>query len=155
MKDQEFELKECDFICAGPPHWFIKKRSLRLIRSDTPFSLLKKGELTLEDVEDEEVEYAEGVKETIKIQNEPLPMLKLTDRTGAFANFWLDYGVGSIDFHDLMFLCRGKKRWREGGKGICSKPILFSNRWALPTTTALWTKWGSLDFSARTGLENF
>ena len=121
-KDQGFDLRECEFLSAGPPHWFIKGRSLKLIQPDTQFSLLKKAmgeELRLADLEDEEVpvEYLGNAREAIKIQNEPQPMLKLTDRTGAFANLWLDYGQDSIDFHNPAVSVGGQKRQREVEKG--------------------------------------
>ena len=44
-------------------------------------------------------------------------MLKLTDRTGAFANLWIDYGGAAIDFHDPGVSVGSQKRQREVEKG--------------------------------------
>lgn len=117
MKGQEVDLAACDFVCAGPPHWFIKGFALKFIQPECSYSTLLKAmrrELKLQDVEDIPVEYIGNAEEAIKIGSEPLPELKLTDRTGAFANLWLDYGSFQVDFHDPT---QGSKRQPEVEKG--------------------------------------
>lgn len=109
---QDFDVKECDFICAGPPHWFIKGISLKLITTEAAWSDIKKAladGLTQEDLVEEpdnplapKIIYTGNAQAQLKHLQDPLPLLILKDRTGAFADLWMDYGNGqSIALQDL------------------------------------------------------
>ncbi len=112
LKDQALDLASCDFLGQGSPHWFIKGMSLRLIGSDVSWKDLKKENFTLEDIKDlveahrenkdePSVIFQNYAEERVKQKSEPLPLLILKDKTGAFADLWMDYGDGRIlSFHD-------------------------------------------------------
>ena len=123
----DIPLSECDFVGFGHPPWFIKGISLKLI--DTPISSkeLKAGKWILKGVEKNH--FLEEMKEAIVFkgeppattQNNPMPLLILKDRTGAFADLWMDYGEGyKIAFHDGAKEIKAKlavKRHMEAEKG--------------------------------------
>lgn len=85
---QEFSLQTCDFVCGGPPHWYVKGISLKFITTDISWrgvqALLQKT------VSPDHLE--EGI-EVRQVGERPVvttfPLLKLTDRSGAFANLWM------------------------------------------------------------------
>jgi superfamily II DNA or RNA helicase len=104
----DFNLRDCDFICAGPPHWFIKGIVLQTITTDISWNLLKQAYanpevLTLEKIKDAlpddpddstipKIVYAGNSVNILENNNNPLPVLMLKDRTGAFADLSMDYG---------------------------------------------------------------
>lgn len=106
-KDQSFPLSECDFVCGGSSNWFIKKGFLKLIHTDISWKLLKKSNWI-----SSEQEYQKLVNEIVdpsdplapkierftqtSVKTSPFPILKLKDRTGAFADLWMDYGNGQL-----------------------------------------------------------
>lgn len=109
MKDQELDIRDCDFICGGFPNpWFIKGILLKMVSSEVDFKDLqllytgnalfsfdKISQLAKEAGQNPlspQVIYAEDTKEKIEQLREPLPVLILKDKTGAFANLWMDYG---------------------------------------------------------------
>jgi superfamily II DNA or RNA helicase len=100
----DFELNACDFICPGPPPWFIRDISLKLF--DTSWNELKaalKGNLTYEDIQDDpdKILFTGNTKEKLKHSKGPFPLLLLKDRSGAFADLWMDYGQEKkVAFHN-------------------------------------------------------
>lgn len=124
-ENQEFPLTECDLIAAGPPHWFIKGITLHVIATDISWNGLKQAyfqpaTLTLSKIQemipDDESEapkivFAGNSAEVANHVSEPMPVLRLKDRTGAFADLWIDYGNGKcIARHDPRSQFEGKKR---------------------------------------------
>jgi superfamily II DNA or RNA helicase len=109
----DFEMKDCDFVCAGPPHFFIKGISLKFISSDVTWLDIKKaigGELTPDDLVEEpdnpdapKIIYTKPeAKQSTTAKHDPLPELVLKDRTGAFADLWMNYGHDQkVSFHEL------------------------------------------------------
>lgn len=110
-REQDFLLNDCDFICAGPPHWFIKGVSLKLISTDVSWKdlreayqgilsqdrlheLLQDNEQGEENADSLEFIFSGNSKETLEIQQSPFPILMLKDRHGAFADLWMNYGNG-------------------------------------------------------------
>lgn len=99
---QEFDLSSCDFICRGPPHWFIKGISLKFITTDVSWKDLKASydgkPRTPQELIEESKQDAEAPRVVLKTpdfkfhEREPLPILVLKDRLGAFADLWMDYG---------------------------------------------------------------
>lgn len=111
---QEFELTTCDFICSGSPQaWFIKGPLLKLIYSDTAWKDLKQlytdpSQFSLanlqkleQDPEAPRIVFEDNSLEALKQSQQPFPLLILKDRSGAFADLWMDYGDGKIfAFHE-------------------------------------------------------
>lgn len=111
--DQEFELSSCDFICSGSNPWFIKGSLLKLVHTEISWKDFKqlytdpsKFSIThLEDAEQDpsspRIVFVDNSFEELKHHQQPFPLLLLKDRSGAFADLWMDYGHGKIyDFQD-------------------------------------------------------
>lgn len=103
----EHHIRDCEFMCGGPPHWFIKGILLQTIGTDVTWADLKKAvqqpcllkieELQSDAAEDAEaprVVFAENCVQVMHQKRQPLPLLKLKDRTGAFAELFMDYREG-------------------------------------------------------------
>ena len=86
--EKEFGLEECDFVCAGRPHWFVRGIVLKFLGTDIAWKHLQavlQGKAVPEELDEEiEARYV-GHKPVV----ETLPVLKLTDRSGAFANLYM------------------------------------------------------------------
>lgn len=114
-KNQVFLLTECDFVCSGVSSWIIKNGFLKFIQTDISWKWLKKG-LTewmfsksdyhklvddAVDPNDPQSPKIIALTENKKNVSSPFPLLKLKDRTGAFADLWMDYGHGQqVAYHD-------------------------------------------------------
>lgn len=102
----DFNLQDCHFVCPGPPAWFIKDISLKIF-TESPWSEIKNaltGSLSYDEIkeEPEKIVYVGNALEKIKHAQSPLPVLVLKDRTGAFADLWMDYGKGKrVLFQEL------------------------------------------------------
>lgn len=110
----ELLLHQCDAVGGGSAPWFISGLSLRLITGTLPpwreLERLADAPIpvdvaTLDSLltaeEKDSVVFLGNAYEIANHNKEPLPSLRLTDRKGAFANLWMDYGVGkSVAFHD-------------------------------------------------------
>ena len=120
-------IRECDFLCPGPPNWYIKGIFLRLIATDVPWKKLKEaydGDLKkeiipqlLEDKDDPESPNVIFEENAYFIQQSlsPNPFLKLKDKYGAFADLWMEYGPDrSVSFHEMG--AAGFKRGAEQEK---------------------------------------
>ncbi|MBA3816488.1 MAG: DEAD/DEAH box helicase [Parachlamydiaceae bacterium] len=103
---QEFEVSACEFICKGPPHWFIRGITLKFITTEISWkdfkSAFEQEIRSPQDLFEEAREDSEAPRVIINAANyefqerEPLPILMLKDRLGAFADLWMDYGDGSL-----------------------------------------------------------
>lgn len=170
LRDQEMDLNACDYVGQGSPHWFIKGMSLRLIGSDVSWKDLKKETFSLselkeldkahrENPEEPEVIFKGPADERVKQQSEPLPLLILKDRTGAFADLWMDYGDGrKISFHDpLQHPGAVEKAWEKDllETDFIRKPMDNSqyycplNRVAKSLTFLLEIGWTILDWKGK------
>jgi SNF2 family DNA or RNA helicase len=109
--NQDFSIQECLFLCAGPPHWFIQGISLKCITTEATWQEIKKaleGTLKLSDLHEDpddplapKIVYSFKSLDSIRRKPDPLPVLILKDRTGAFADLWMDYGEGAyLPFDD-------------------------------------------------------
>lgn len=102
---QEFDAASCDFICKGPPHWFIKGITLKFVTTDVSWKDFKSAfeqqvrspkDLFEEAQQDPEAPRVIINAPSFKFQErEPLPVLILKDRHGAFADLWMDYGLSA------------------------------------------------------------
>lgn len=112
---EDFNVQECDFICGGSPHWFVKGILLKCLSTEVNWKDLKNTynktpllspiqvEQFIKDQEDigPKILFKENSLEKFLYQKEPLPILILQDRLGAFADLWMDYGEGGrIAYHD-------------------------------------------------------
>lgn len=90
---------ECKWIAPSRPAWLIYENQLKVVYTDVSGKELKNlpriiDKKELEELMQEEIPVKlcfEGV-----LQNDPLPVLLLTDRTGAFANLAMDYSDGNL-----------------------------------------------------------
>lgn len=109
---QEFEISSCDLVWKGPPRFFIKGINLKIISTDISWKDLKGAfenkyksiqELIQDADEDAEAPRVITPSSFEKFQEiEPLPILVLKDRLGAFADLEMDYGQAkTFLFHDL------------------------------------------------------
>ena len=116
----EIDLKECDFLCTGSHHYYIKGIALKQIITEIAWKDLKQlykepTKVSLaqiqKDYKDEgpdqpKLIYVHQAEKALEMVNQPLPFLVLTDRLGAFANLWMSYPVANsekrknIAYHD-------------------------------------------------------
>jgi superfamily II DNA or RNA helicase len=136
---QEFPLIACECVCPGSPPWFIKNSVLRLINSEISNKELRCGYTAPSELSLSELQYAHsdqdkpnGVKLQFAVPEvdheaqdatatpsvppplEPLPLLILKDRSGAFADLWMVYPDGAggtlrILYADGVLLLRNNK----------------------------------------------
>jgi superfamily II DNA or RNA helicase len=95
------DLSECPFIGRADRHCFLQGITLKFLSVDIPWNTLKKTYTqdpspTLEEIKECVIA---GDPETPQLeisgplhQATPLPILKLKNPTGAFADLWMDYG---------------------------------------------------------------
>lgn len=127
--DKEFDITSCDFICFGSQVWFIKGSLLKLIKTDVSWKDVRQlytspSEFSLsqiEDIEDDTLRIVYANPNIAQQKNEPapLPILKLKDRSGAFADLWMDYGHNrqiayhEQDLHPFKRDIRAEKSWEQ------------------------------------------
>lgn len=111
---QDFDIRDCDMICGGPPHWYIKGINLYTIHTEISWKALKQAytlpdSISVNDINEEAEEdpdaprviFKGNSKAIVETLLEPTPVLILKDRTGAFAELWMDYKSGKpINFQD-------------------------------------------------------
>lgn len=106
----EINISECDFIFQGTPKFFIKGIHLKIIEqplSSKEISKLldEKSHFSLKDIQDlksaheedseePEVIFLDHAKLQLEHLIEPIPFLVLKDKTGAFADLWINLGNG-------------------------------------------------------------
>lgn len=129
LRNEDFDIRDTDFICGGTQGWFIKGFMLRVIQTDISWKELKQAyspdfELSLEEIKEMQLDqehhesgtfpkiiFSGNSLETINVQKDPLPLLVLKDRMGAFADLWMDYGEGKqVAFHEIVKDVKGTKR---------------------------------------------
>ncbi|MFI5344609.1 MAG: SNF2-related protein, partial [Chlamydiales bacterium] len=109
-RETDIPLSECLCIGPGKPNWFIRGISLKLITTSISWKrlhqiyhshplILEGAQKTafLDENEDQDPDSPQivikgGSKEEMQQQAIPLPLLILQDRSGAFADLWMDYG---------------------------------------------------------------
>lgn len=116
--DTDVALGECAAVIPGKPHWFVHGLNLKMIGTSVSWKNLqelKQDPWTLEggtkqnflndldpDDPDEPRLVIKGASLAEASQHTaPMPLLVLTDRWGACADLWMDYGAGQrIAVHD-------------------------------------------------------
>lgn len=108
LRDLQVPFSETPWIVEDAPSWCVHGGILRAFADEVPSywisgtKTLKGKEIfqTLSFLKKEEVEVRE-INQEKGIVPPPLPFLVLTDRHGAFANLWFDYGaLGSFPRHE-------------------------------------------------------
>lgn len=106
---KEYELVECDMIFQGPPSWVISRGFLQILKFETSWKWLQKiySDQPLKLTPGEFEEFLEEIDPSLISGNVkkpspaiPLPVLKLTDSRGAFANLQMNYGGQIINVED-------------------------------------------------------
>lgn len=94
LQEKMIPLQELDFIAPSDPIWFIAGNRLKLMSDSTPWKLVSNlpREISSSELADLMEEYPITLEFSGSFRREPLPFLKLTDRGGAFANLFMDYG---------------------------------------------------------------
>lgn len=112
-RNSKIEISDSPFIGRGDPHCFLDGITLRFLSTDLPWKTLKKlytlhPPPTLEEAKACIIEDDPETPDIEYISNksaDPLPLLKLKDTSGAFADLWLDNGnsgQGSLWEKDLL-----------------------------------------------------
>lgn len=141
ISGKDIAIHDCDFLCPGPPIWFIKGIFLKILSSDISWKNLKllateqllftqvQKEQFLEEVIDPtspdspQVVANPSLKATVSF--EPSPILRLKDRLGAFADLWMDYGHGCIiPFHQPQELVKDST-----GNLLCDRQLKVEKNW--------------------------
>lgn len=109
-RDIDIPLSECSYIGPGKPNWFIRGISLKLITTSVSWKRLhqmyharplilqgpqKKAfleEIDPDDSDTPQMIIKGGSIEDLQQSDAPMPLLILKDRSGAFADLWMDYG---------------------------------------------------------------
>ena len=136
-------LQECTVVGAGKPHhWFVRGVILKFIKTAINWKelqeliiaprLLEGGkkqtfleELDPEDCDSPTLVMKEGSLEEASEGTSPFPILKLTDRWGACADLWMDYGQGGlIASHDPRSIIKDKK-----GALLFKRQFEAENQW--------------------------
>ncbi len=112
--DQEFDLACCDFLCSGSNSWFVRGNILKIIDTHVSWKNLKQlfvdaSQFSLKHLQDSDhdetpprIVQSDNSLEVFQHEQQPLPLLILKDRSGAFADLWMDYGHATkYPFHDL------------------------------------------------------
>lgn len=140
IHDQNFDIRDCDFVSCGPPHWYIKGISLKLIGTDVLWKHLKAAyqqaplpgsfiqrELE-EDPEGPKIVFAGNSKDKFLQKREPLPLLILKDRLGAFADLWMDYDIKKIGSR-VAYDDPNRQITDSNGTVICQRIIEAEKSW--------------------------
>lgn len=104
LQNQCFSLEDLTFIAPSDPIWFIAGNRLKIFAEDVSWSLLQNlpRTITPKELEEFNKEGLVTVKFSGSFHKEPLPYLKLTDRGGAFANLFMDYGDKQYAIEDPL-----------------------------------------------------
>ena len=136
---QEFPLSSCDFICGGPPHWFIKGFSLKFLSTSLSYRDFKgafEGSIrSAHELEEEarsepdapRLVFFENSRLILLQEQDPLPILVLKDRSGAFADLWMDYHAGNdkwVAFHRPHELPINRRKRHVESEKLWEKDLL-------------------------------
>lgn len=110
-RDHELFLSQSDGVGTGPPHWFVTGRLLKLIAGEIEWHWIERvaqpGGWHLTGAEwikverelERDGEWAPPVERgggAVAI----VPLLRICDQRGAFADLWFDYGGRQVAYHD-------------------------------------------------------
>lgn len=91
----------CAFDEKVDPRWFGLVYPQSLIATQAQFQQWE-SEWKKDPSSSPPIQWKSGKHEAALVAIQPLPRLELTDRTGAFANLWMDYpGLNQVALHDL------------------------------------------------------
>lgn len=119
INDKILDLKDCDLYRQGPPHSFVHGISLNYIGTDISWKLLNQAKtapetLILEEIEknhEDIIVYEGNSREIIAHSRQPLPILVLKDRMGAFADLWITYGNNQkVPYHEVSNIIKRDRK---------------------------------------------
>ncbi len=117
IRQHDFPLSSIDLLALGRPSWFIKDYHLFVIDpeiSTSTFSHLPTQvnptdiPLLEEEAREDHIPFINPLEISLT-EKEPLPVLILQDKTGAFANLRMNYGHIACDFNDAGSLIKRNK----------------------------------------------
>lgn len=121
---KDIPLKSCDAIRAGSPPCYIRQGILRFLSPDLLWKHLKGlyeveklaidaywKEVLLSD--DMPVVYLNCSREEFIGKKDPLPILTLKDRSGAFASLYIDHGEGKEVLFNRLYAESAEKLWEK------------------------------------------
>ncbi|MDP1881196.1 MAG: hypothetical protein Q8K60_09690, partial [Parachlamydiaceae bacterium] len=137
----DFSFADCSALIPGNPSWVVFGISLKkMIRTPSWKELvkLKQSSLILEgrekkhfldDLDPLDSDSAQLIMKDGFLhdcpQQSPFPLLKLTDKWGAFANLWMDYGEGHyVPYDDPRPSIKNNE-----GKLICKRQLKDEDQW--------------------------
>ncbi len=114
--DQEFDLKDCDFLCTGAYHYYIKGVSLKQIITEIAWKDLKQlyrdpSKISLPQIQKDYADegphqpkfvYEKHAEKSLETISQPFPLLILTDRLGAFANLFMSYPIANSNERKII-----------------------------------------------------
>lgn len=121
---QELEVTSCDFVGKGPPRFIIKGINLKILSTDISWKDLKASFEGKPRPLHELIEEADNDPEAPRVITntsfsvpklvEPLPILVLKDRLGAFADLEMEYGPSNrISYHETLHAILNKSIKRQ------------------------------------------
>lgn len=126
----EFPLSDVQFLCSGSNHYYIQGIRLKQIVTEVAWKDLKQLYISPEKVslaqiqkdyseEDSPLQprlvYHEEAEKSLPTTLEPLPLLMLSDRLGAFANLWMCYPQEQGESIRVSF--NDPSTWAKDAKG--------------------------------------
>lgn len=120
-------LAEVALIGNGAPHWYLHGMTVRFIHTEIFWSDLARiahtpEKVSISDIQSDDpdapkVIFEGNAQNVVEIAAKPLPVLKLHDRTGAFADLWVKYPQGSIvPFHEPVAPSGVKRDFKAEGE---------------------------------------
>lgn len=102
IKEQRIPFSDCETIAPAKTSWFCYGSLLKTISPDISYRFLENipRKITRNDLEDLQEQAEVKLLFEGPLVADPHPVLRLTDRGGAFANLWMDYEDVVYPFHE-------------------------------------------------------
>lgn len=102
LKDQRIPFSDCTIIAPATTPWFCYGSLLKTIHPEISFRFLEgiPRKITIHDLEDLQEQAEVKLLFQGPLVEDPHPVLRLTDRGGAFANLLMDYNGNIYSFHE-------------------------------------------------------
>lgn len=122
IKEQKIPFTDCLRIAPASTPWFCHGSLLKTISPDISFRFLENlpRKITPADVEDLQEQAEVKLLFQGPLVADPHPVLRLTDRGGAFANLWMDYQEKLYPFHEPQ----GKNERNQKAEQLWEKDLL-------------------------------
>lgn len=126
-RETSIDLRNCQALIPGKPNAFVYGLTLKMIGTTISWKRLKElyqgaflleggakqtflEELDPDDPDEPKLILKKGSYEDVSQDTAPFPILRLTDRWGACADLWMDYGKGQrVAIHDSRLIIHDEK----------------------------------------------